>query len=321
MPSVIVLGANGRFGRAAVDAFGQQGWDVTALARSWPTPPATRHVTVDVTDSAALADACMGHDVIVNAINPPYHHWARVLPAITRAVISAAQASGATVMIPGNVYTYGTVLPERLCEDTAHVGDTRKGRLRIQMETAYRDSGVRTIVLRGGDFIEAEKTGAWFDSHMAHKAWEGKFSYPGPRDLPHAWAYLPDMARAMALLASRRAQMAPFEEFGFEGMTLTGDDLGALVSDAVGRDVRFTGFPWVALRIMALWSPLMREVLEMRYLWQRPHRVDGSKLRRMVPEFEPTPAAKAIAQSLAPYSPARQHADSAPRDAVSNTRA
>ncbi len=36
MSSVIVLGAKGRFGRAAVAAFTDAGWTVTELARAWP---------------------------------------------------------------------------------------------------------------------------------------------------------------------------------------------------------------------------------------------------------------------------------------------
>lgn len=305
MESVIVLGAKGRFGRAAVAAFEAAGWDVTALARSWSGQgPSARRVSVDVTDVDALCRACAGHDVIVHAAHPPYQHWATEVPRITAAVIAAARASGATVAIPGNIYVYGARLPAILQETTPWSGDTGKGAIRTRMERDFRDSGLRCFVLRGGDFIEPKRTGNWFDSQIAIKAWAGKFCYPGPRDLPHAWAYLPDMARAMADLAKLRAQFDDFEEFGFGGYTLTGNDLLRLTGKAVSQELRCARFPWWALRVMSVWSPLMREVNEMRYLWMRGHAIDDTKLRMTLPGFVSTPPKVAIASSLAPYAPA-----------------
>ncbi|WP_299045411.1 NAD-dependent epimerase/dehydratase family protein [uncultured Tateyamaria sp.] len=295
MANVIVLGAKGRVGRAAARAFAEAGWSVTRAGRGIDGPGS---VQVDATDRAAVTRACAGADVIVNAVNPPYHHWVQTVPKVTEAVIAAARAHGATVMIPGNIYNYGHSLPPVLREDTPWVANTRKGGIRIRMERAYRDSGVRTIVLRSGDYFEAAQTGDWFGSYITAKLGQGKVTYPGPRDQVHAWAYLPDVGRAMAALADLRSTFDTFEEFNFDGYALTGDDLIALIEQAVGRPLRVTPFPWFAVRMMGLWSPLMREVLEMRYLWQRPHAVDGTKLNGVLPAFRSTPVDRAIAASV-----------------------
>ena len=302
MKKVVVLGATGRFGRAAVTAFSDAGWEVTGTARHWPMPDA-QHVIVDPADAEALSAVARGQDVIVNALNPPYPDWAKEVPRFTKAVIAATRSSGATVMIPGNVYNYGAAMPERLHEDTAWNAHTRKGAIRVRMEHAYRDAGVRTIVLRGGDFLEAAQSGNWFDAQIAAKAWAGRVMYPGPRDVVHEWAWLPDMARAMVGLAEQRADFAPFEEFGFAGFALTGNDLVDLIERAVGRSCRVNGMPWPVVRMMALVSPLMREVSEMRYLWRVPHAIDGSKLAQALPDFIPTPAPEAIATALAAWKP------------------
>lgn len=304
MSCVIVLGAKGRFGRAAVAAFGQAGWIVTELARNWDGDSgATRRVALDVTDSAALTRACMAHDVIVNAVNPPYPDWAEQVPKLTDAVIAAGRASGATVMVPGNIYNYGRDMPPVLTEDTPQKATTRKGGIRIRMESSYRESGVRTIVLRGGDFLEAEKTGNWFDSHMAARAWTGKMTYPGARDMKHTWAYLPDMARAMVGLAEKRGSFDRFETFGFTGFALDGHALIDAVEVVTGRKMRVSAMPWTIMRLLGVFSPQIHEVLELRYLWDVPHRVDGTKMAAVLPEFRGTPVAEAIAACLAPHAP------------------
>lgn len=295
MASVIVLGAKGRFGRAASHAFTEAGWRVTRAGRDLHE---TGSVDLDATDTEALVRACAGHDVIVNAVNPPYDHWARTIPKVTDAVTTAARTTGATVMIPGNIYNYGRDLPPVLHEDTPWVANTRKGGIRMRMEGAYRDSGVPTIVLRSGDFLDTQPSGNWFESYIAPKASQGKLTYPGPRDRVHAWAYLPDMARAMVGLAEKREQFRAFEEFSFDGYALTGDELIAHVARILGQPMRVSRLPWVGVWAMGLWSPLMREVFEMRYLWRKPHAIDGSKLYEVLPAFQATPVDTALAVCL-----------------------
>ena len=52
------------------------------------------------------------------------------------------------------------------------------------------------------------------------------------------------------------------------------------------------------MRVIGLFSPLVREVIEMRYLWDTPHRIDGSALAAALPDFTPTPLSLAMAEVL-----------------------
>ena len=134
---VIVLGAKGRFGRAAVTAFLAAGWQVRAFARSWDGVAGrsdVEYVEGSAFDAGALMAAARGCDVIVNALNPPYPRWKTDMPRMTEVVIAAAKAASATVMIPGNVYNYGEAMPEILTEATPHAPTARKGVLREEME-------------------------------------------------------------------------------------------------------------------------------------------------------------------------------------------
>lgn len=302
--TALILGANGKFGRAAIHAFALNGWDVRAATRDGQgaSAPRTTRIACDVMDRAAVIAAAKGADVIVHAVNPPYPDWSRVMPVQTANIIAAGLASGATVMIPANVYPFGANADEVLRETAAPAPTTRKGALRVTMERAFEDAaaqGLRTILLRGGDYLERTKSGNWFDGHIANKAQKGIFTYPGAMDAVHAWAYLPDMARAMAALAAIRADLPPFARFGFAGYSLTGAQLQDAVAQAVGRPMTTRRFPWAMLRMLSPFNPLMREVLEMRYLWDTPHRVDGSALRAVLPDFTETPLAVAMADIMA----------------------
>lgn len=296
MNKVLILGANGRYGRAAARAFLDAGWDVTKLTRSGTGPDS---IAADATDTAALSKAAQGFDVLVNALNPPYHKWVTELPKITAAVIAAAQSSGATVLIPGNVYNYGQDMPALLNADTPQLARTGKGALRITMERDYQQAkGIRTIILRGGDFIEATKTGNWFDSQIVNKVNKGIITYPGLLDQVHAWAYLPDMARAAVGLCEIRDTLPAFADIPFAGYALTGNQLIKAVERAVNTPLKRKTVPWGIMGIIAIFSPLVKEVVAMRYLWNVPHQVDATALQALLPDFQPTPLDKAMLQAL-----------------------
>jgi hypothetical protein len=56
--------------------------------------------------------------------------------------------------------------------------------------------------------------------------------------------------------------------------------------------------PWPLLRIGGLVVPMWRELAEMRYLWQRPHALDGSALRAFAGSIQNTPLRDALVASL-----------------------
>ncbi len=281
--TVLILGASGRFGRHAAEAFWNAGWQVRTFDRK----------------SDDLMTAAQGVAVIVNAWNPPYPQWAREVPRFTADVIAAAKQSGATVIIPGNVYVFGKVSAPLFDIDTPHAATNPLGRIRIEMETAYRNAGVSTILLRAGDFIDTEASGNWFDMMIAAKAANGRISAPGDLDAKHAWAYLPDLARAAVQLAERRETLDIFEDVPFPGYTLTLRELADLITIASGRVQKVTRLNWLPIVLAAPFWPMGRKLREMRYLWSMPHEIAETRFNELLPEFRATDPLSAIGAAIA----------------------
>jgi len=288
--TVLVLGASGKIGSHAVRAFRSAGWQVRTHDRA----------KGDMTEDAR------GADVIVNGLNPPnYHNWARLIPEITGRVITAARASGAMVIVPGNVYNFGAA-PGTWSEDTPHRATTRKGRIRIEMERAYRDSGVQTLILRAGNFIDPGREDDVMGLFLMRNIRRGRLIYPGNPDTVQTYCYLPDWAEAAMGLAGMRRQLATFEDVPFPGHAFTANALAGVLSQALGRQITVTGFPWWAMRLAAPFWEVASEMLEMRYLWNTPHRLSGAKLARLLPGFEPAEMVEVMLAGLpADIRPAR----------------
>lgn len=282
LKTVLILGANGRFGRHASAAFKSRNWVVRTFDRTKDN----------------LHTTATGVDVIVNAWNPAYPDWATQVPKLTEQVIAAAKASGATVIIPGNVYNYGVDAPALYSADTPHRAENPLGRIRIDMEAAYRASGVRTIILRSGDYIDTQASGNWFDLMMITKLAKGRFIYPGKPNIAHALAWLPDVTKAAVELAEMRADLPAFADIPFPGFTATGNELCTAVATSLGRPIALKKMNWLPLQIARPFWPLARHLLEMRYLWNKPHQIDGEKFTALLPDFKMTPLATVMALAL-----------------------
>lgn len=280
--TVLVLGASGLFGGRVAQAFAQSGWTVRKYQRG--------------TDMAAAA---MGVDVIVNGLNPPmYHNWAQLIPQITGQVIAAAKASGATVIVPGNVYNYGNQLGP-WGPKTPQKPNTRKGQIRVAMEAAYRVSGVGVILLRGGDFLDETKLTTVMNAVALKASAKGKIALLGPSDVPRAYAYLPDMARAAVDLTERRLHLPQFADIPFAGLTFSMNDMRDEMQRQTGRDFKFTAFPWWFMRLASPFWELARELPEMRYLFATPHQLTPAPMAALLPDFQTTSFADVIAAHVA----------------------
>lgn len=280
----LILGASGIFGAAVAAAFTHSGWQVARYQRG--------------TDMAKEAD---GADLIVNGLNPPlYHDWPRLIPQITEQVIAAAKNSGARVLVPGNVYVFGTE-PAPWSSATPHRPVSVKGRVRAAMEARYRAAaaeGVRTIVLRAGDFLNEASPSTVMNMVVLKSLAKGRITALGTPDAQRAYAYLPDLARAAVALAER-ADLPEFADIAFPGHTFSITDLAAIITAQTGQPLRITGFPWWLMRISSPVWELAREMAEMRYLYSHPHWLDGTDFARLVPGFDATPLATIVAAHLA----------------------
>ncbi|MFZ6777711.1 NAD-dependent epimerase/dehydratase family protein [Undibacterium sp. Ji83W] len=285
-PSVLVLGAKGRLGQAAVEAFAAAGWRVIAQARSVGYDKPVQNIEFlqcDVLDTARILTAVPSVDVVIHAVNPDYTRWDTLLPPTTDAVIRIATATQALLMVPGNVYNFGADLPAVLAEDTPFVANTSKAAQRVAMEetlAAATQQGLRCVILRAGDFIGG--TGTWLDMAITKSLTKGVVTHMGPDDLPHAWAYLPDLATTFVRVAEQRERLPAFDTMHYPGITATGKDVHVALEQLSGRSLKAKAMPWLLMQGIGWFSPMLRAAIKMRYLWQRPHQLHGDKLEHLL---------------------------------------
>jgi nucleoside-diphosphate-sugar epimerase len=303
--TVIILGAAGRIGDAAAKAFLEAGWHVKGVARNAKAATlraGVEAVQADAYDRHSLIEAVKGADVILNALNPKYTEWETTVMRLAENVMAAAESSGALHLFPGNVYNYGHAIGINMNEDSAQVPSNAKARIRMEAEelfhTRAESRGVKTAILRGGDYYGGGKPESWLDLMILKDLKKDVFTWPGPANMPHAFAYLPDFARAFVAVADKRDALKPFESFNFAGHTMTGAEMHKFAEQAVGRKLRYKTMRWTLLKLLGLIMPMMRELVIMSYLWRTAHSLNGAKLAHFAGPLHTTPPEEAIRAAI-----------------------
>jgi hypothetical protein len=113
--------------------------------------------------------------------------------------------------------------------------------------------------------------------------------------VPHAWAYLTDLAAYFVQIAELRDTLKPFEVIHFEGHTCTGNEMISAMEAAVGEKLFRTKFPWVLLKIFKLFVPNGQGLCEMECLWRVPHRLRNESTQQ---PMQNTPLIEAMRKTL-----------------------
>ncbi|MDE2400735.1 MAG: NAD-dependent epimerase/dehydratase family protein [Burkholderiales bacterium] len=311
--SALILGATGGIGGAVARALLAHGWTVHALSRRpvHALPPGMEDLSAiewhpgDAMNEADVVGAAQGVDCIVHALNPPrYKRWRELAIPMLAHSIAAARASGARLVLPGNVYNFGPDAGTLLNEASPQHPVSRKGAVRVEMEQMLQkaaDTGVRSLVVRAGDFFGGHSPSSWLQTLMVkpgrtvRSVW-----FPGEQEVGHTWAYLPDLAEAIVRLMNLEDHLPAFDVFNFAGhWTPRGIEMAESIRRVVG-DARLPirSVPWPVLYLAAPFVTVLREVIEMRYLWKVPLRLDNRKLRSVIGDEPHTELDVAVRQSL-----------------------
>ena len=302
MSKHVIVGA-GQVGRHLAELLADQGHDVTVVSRSGSGPDSVEKVAADAADHGRLAEIATGAEVIYNCVNPAYHRWAQDWPPMAASILTAAETTGAGLVALGNLYVYGPV-DGPLTEDLPLAATGTKGRVRAKMWAdmlaAHRAGRVRVTELRASDY---------FGPGASDQAYLGERFVPGvlagkrvmflrDPDLPHAWTYLLDVARALAAAGTDervwgRAWHIP------TGPALSARDFGVRMAALAGAPApRISKIPRPVVSAVGLVAPMVRELRETDHQWDRPFILDSSDFEKTF-DVSPTPLDDALKATIA----------------------
>ncbi|MCB0999042.1 MAG: hypothetical protein KDB40_07070 [Acidimicrobiales bacterium] len=299
----LVVGA-GPVGSTTARLFAERGDTVTVVTRrgTGPSHPSIRLERGDAADAEGLARLAAGASSIVNAVNPPYHRWATDWPPLHHGFTTAAERSGAVLVMMDNLYAFGPDAPMPMRPDDPMRATGTKGAMRATMARdlleGHAAGRFRATLARASDFFGPEVLGSMLGERVMPRVLAGrKVSLLGALDRPHDMSYLPDVARTLVTLATdERAWGTAWHVVNPD--TLTQRDAVAALARAAGTSVRVSSLPWAIVNAAGVFVPMMRELRETRYQFDRPFVVDATATRDIL-GLTATPWPEAAAATVA----------------------
>jgi nucleoside-diphosphate-sugar epimerase len=312
-PTIALFGAAGAIGRsiaAALRGAGRPyrvvGRSRAALAHPFGHDPLAEVVTWNPDDPASVRAAAQGIETIVYLVGVNYWQF-ELHPQLMAKTLAGAVAEGvAHLLLIGTVYPYGRARTETVREDHPREPHTFKGRMRKEQEDlvleAHAAGRIRGAVLRLPDFY-----GPGVERSLIHSAFEaaatgGTANLIGPLDRPHEFVFVPDVGPVAVRLLEAPAAWGHVWHLAGAGITSQRAILDEIARQT-GRPVKARAAGKGLLRVLGLFNPLLRELVEMQYLMTDPVILDDSALERLIGPLAKTPYPEGIRQTLAASRP------------------
>jgi nucleoside-diphosphate-sugar epimerase len=283
-----VIFGTGPVGMAILDELAKQGQRVRMVNRSGktsePLPSGVEVMAGNVADPAFASHAAAGASVIYNALNPAYSQWVALFAALQAGAIAAAAANHAKLVVMDNLYMYGDPQGQPMSEERPHQAHTKKGQLRAAMArdllAAHHAGRVQVVVGRAADFIGPRVWVSALGGDLVIKpAVQGKAAQVvGDIDTPHSYTYMPDIGRALVALAADERAFGQVWHLPTPPAVSTRRML-ELIYAAAGHPLKVQVAPKWLLRLVGLFNPDAREVVEMVYEFEQPFLIDDRKFR------------------------------------------
>lgn len=293
----VVVGA-GPTGTATALQLASTGDDVRVITRrgTGPSHPRVELVAADATTQ--LTPLTEGAATLINCAAPPYNRLPEETPALSAALVAAAEKSGAGYVNLSNTYGYGPVEGPQT-DDLPLRPTTIKGHVRATMYleglAAHEAGRLRFAEVRPADFLGAGAV-SMYTLLIGPQVLAGQeVVFPGDLDAPHSWTYTGDAARTLVAVARSESS------WGRAWHTPSTSDLS--VRAIAARQAEVAGLPEPRIREMtplelhtaALADPIMAETPEMQYLYQRSTVLDWSNTAAAF-DLKPTPLDDVLAE-------------------------
>jgi nucleoside-diphosphate-sugar epimerase len=277
----VVLGA-GPVGRALTERLVADDREVRVVTRSGraAVANAVEVVAGDVSDLSSAERSCAGASVVYGCVGLDYAGWPEKWPPMMAGMLAGAEAAGARFVFMDNCYMYGPVdVP--MTEDLPLTDYGKKPATRSKITRMWQDAHeagkVQAVSVRASDFYGPGVLNSALGDNAIGRMAKGKSAQVfGNPDLPHSFAYVPDIARALITVADAD------DAFGQAWNVPNAPDqtvreILSMVATNLDQQLKIQTLPKWMLSAVGLFNTNAREVKEMLYQFERPFRVDSSK--------------------------------------------
>ena len=254
----------------------------------------------DLTNADALRKAIEGSEVVYLTVGLEYDTkvWQKQWPFIMSNVIDACRKNKAKLVFFDNVYLYDRDGIPHMTEETKINPSSKKGKVRAEIAQLLMDnvkSGELTaLIARSADFYGPKNEKSFLMETVYKNLKKGKSAnWFMDASKIHSFTYTPDAAKATALLGNTPEAYGQVWHLPTDSQQLTGKQWVELFAKEMNVKPNYSNLKGWMVRGIGLFIPVMKEIHEMLYQYDRDYFFDSTKFNNRF-QFKTTPYQEGI---------------------------
>jgi nucleoside-diphosphate-sugar epimerase len=300
-----ILGAGGAIGSELAKALTTYTTDIRLVSRN-PTKVNLNDelFPTDLTNRDNVFKAVAGSGIVYVTVGFAYNTktWQKLWPPFIRNVIDACVQHHAKMVFFDNVYAIGGDHVKHITEESPISPCSKKGEVRAEVDKLILDaigSGqLNAIIARSADFFSEVKATSMSMNLIYDNLHKGKKAqWLCDVKKIHNMSYAPDLAKGTAILGNTPDAYNQIWNLPTDSEKITGEGWVNLFAKEMNASNKYQVLPNWLLNVLGLFIPIMKELPEMNYQYDRDYFFDSSKFNKRF-NYTPTKNAVAVRQTV-----------------------
>jgi nucleoside-diphosphate-sugar epimerase len=301
-----ILGSGGAIGIELAKALRTYTNDIRLASRHPKrVNPEDEIFQADLTDREQLFGAVENSEIVYVTVGFAYNIkvWKREWPPFIKNVLDACLQNNSKLVFFDNVYAIGGDNVSHITENSPISPSSKKGEVRAQVDRLILESiekkGLNVIIARSADFFSDVKGNSMVMNLIYDNLVKGKKAqWLCDATKVHSMSYTPDLAAGTAILGNTPDAYNQIWNLPTDTEKITGAGWVNLFAAEMGTGNEYQVLPNWLMKALGLFIPIMKELPEMNYQYDRDYFFDSSKFNNHF-NYTPTTNANAVKETIA----------------------
>lgn len=300
-----ILGAGGAIGIELAKALKTYTTDIRLVSRNpKKINPDDELFPADLTLREDVFKAIESSEIVYVTVGFAYNTkvWQKLWPTFIKNVIDACIQHNAKMVFFDNVYAIGGDNVKHITEESPISPSSKKGEVRAEVDKLILDAienrKLNAIIARSADFFGEVKATSMSMNLIYDNLNKGKKAqWLCDAKKVHNMSYTPDLAKGTAMLGNTQDAYNQIWNLPTDSEKITGEGWVNLFAKEMNASNKYQVLPNWVLKVLSLFIPLMKELPEMNYQYDRDYFFDSSKFNKRF-NYTPTKNAIAVKQTI-----------------------
>ena len=295
-----ILGAGGAIGIELAKALATYTTDIRLVSRNPKKVNLNDELfPADLNNREDVFKAVEGSEIIYVTVGFAYNIkiWQKLWPPFIKNVIDACMQHNAKMVFFDNIYAIGGDNVKHITEESPMSPCSKKGEVRAEVDKIILDAienrKLNAIIARSPDFFSEVKAASMAMNLIYDNLIKGKKAqWLCDAKKVHNMGYTPDLAMGTAILGNTPDAYNQIWNLPTDSEKITGEGWINLFAKEMNTSNKYQVLPNWLIKVLGLFIPIMKELPEMNYQYDRDYFFDSSKFNS---RFNYTPIKNAVA--------------------------